>query len=369
MHGTTEHKRGLAAAFRSPLGALLASSPGITSSASAADEPPLVLAKASYFFVGGKIDPSVEGSPMVGQMYVEYMIPQTLRHPYPVIMVHGGSQTGTNFTGTPDGREGWAQYFVRRGYAVYVVDQVARGRAAHWSQSHGAVAAVAPELRRAAFRRARALQAVAAGASAQSVAGRRQARRSGLRSVLRVAVPLDRDFPKQQELNRDALAGAARQDRPGDPADPFAIRRVRLAGRRRAAEPCQGDRRGRAERPAGARHRVQGRAGMVRGRRPQQALGPWRCAAHLRSAARRGGQKLEFVRQDKPDKPDLARCWLQKEPARKLPNLAKMPILIVIIGSVLSRALRSLHRGLSDPGRRESPDPASPTSASTATAT
>ena len=48
-------------------------------------------------------------------------------------MVHGGSQTGTNFTGTPDGREGWAQYFVRRGYAVYVVDGVARGRSAHWS--------------------------------------------------------------------------------------------------------------------------------------------------------------------------------------------------------------------------------------------
>ena len=54
-------------------------------------------------------------------------------------MVHGGSQTGTNFTGTPDGREGWAQYFVRRGYAVYVVDQVARGRSAHWSQLHGPV--------------------------------------------------------------------------------------------------------------------------------------------------------------------------------------------------------------------------------------
>jgi hypothetical protein len=54
-------------------------------------------------------------------------------------MIHGGSQTGTNFTGTPDGREGWAQYFLRRGYAVYVVDQVARGRAAQWSQANGPV--------------------------------------------------------------------------------------------------------------------------------------------------------------------------------------------------------------------------------------
>jgi hypothetical protein len=105
----------------------------------AQERGPLSLASASYFFVGGRIDSSVEGSPTVGQMYVESMIPARRRHPYPIVMVHGGSQTGTNFTGTPDGREGWAQYFVRRGYAVYVVDQVARGRSAHWSQVHGAV--------------------------------------------------------------------------------------------------------------------------------------------------------------------------------------------------------------------------------------
>src|SRR5262249_34649419 len=40
--------------------------------------------------------------------------------------------------------------------------------------------------------------------------------------------------------------------------------------------------------------------------------------------------KLEFVRQDKPDRPDLVRCWLQKEPARKLPNLARIPIVIIV---------------------------------------
>src|SRR5881296_242069 len=105
--------------------------------AGAQERGPLNLARASYFFVGGKIDTSVEGSPTVGQMYVEYMIPARRSRPYPIVMVHGGSQTGTNFTGTPDGREGWAQYFVRRGYAVYVVDQVARGRSAYWSQVYG----------------------------------------------------------------------------------------------------------------------------------------------------------------------------------------------------------------------------------------
>src|SRR5262245_58460479 len=110
-------------------GALLACSsvlggahPGMT------QEPPLVIARSGHLFAGGRIDHSVQGSPMVGQMYAEFQIPQNLVQPYPVVMMHGGSQTGTNFTGTPDGREGWAQYFLRRGYAVYVVDQVARGR-------------------------------------------------------------------------------------------------------------------------------------------------------------------------------------------------------------------------------------------------
>jgi len=43
-----------------------------------------------------------------------------------------------------------------------------------------------------------------------------------------------------------------------------------------------------------------------------------------------GGAKLEFVRQDKPDKPDLVRCWLQKEPARQLPNLSRIPVVIIV---------------------------------------
>src|SRR6266849_2400856 len=105
--------------------------------AHAQERGPLSLAQASYFFVVGKIDTSAEGSPMFGQVYVEYMIPARRSHPYPIVMVHGGGQTGTNFTGTPDGREGWAQYYVRRGYPVYVVDQVARGRSAYWSQVYG----------------------------------------------------------------------------------------------------------------------------------------------------------------------------------------------------------------------------------------
>ena len=184
------------------------------------------------------------------------MIPARRRHPYPIVMVHGGSQTGTNFTGTPDGREGWAQYFVRRGYAVYVVDQVARGRAAYWSpQVYGPVQPSRLTFTEQRFVAPERYQAMAAGASAHAVAGRRQAGRSRLRPVLRLAVSLDRELPEAAGDQPRRAGGAARQDRSGDPAHPFAIGLVQLAGRRRAAEPDQGNGRGRAERPAGARHR------------------------------------------------------------------------------------------------------------------
>ena len=65
---------------------------------------PLSLATSGYLYVGGRIDRRIKGAPVVGQMYAEYFIPARLRSPYPIVMLHGGSQTGTNFTGTPDGR-------------------------------------------------------------------------------------------------------------------------------------------------------------------------------------------------------------------------------------------------------------------------
>ena len=46
------------------------------------------------------------------QMYVEYMIPAQVRHPFPVVLVHGGGGQGTDWMGTPDGRPGWFQYLV-----------------------------------------------------------------------------------------------------------------------------------------------------------------------------------------------------------------------------------------------------------------
>jgi hypothetical protein len=65
----------------------------------------------------------------IGQMYVQFEIPATKYGAgWPVIMVHGSSHTGACLESTPDGREGWYPYFVRKGVPSYVVDQAGRGR-------------------------------------------------------------------------------------------------------------------------------------------------------------------------------------------------------------------------------------------------
>src|ERR1700750_3358694 len=92
---------------------------------------PLSIARQGYLFAGGRYSTVKGRRVMSGQLYAEFQIPAKQTHPYPLVMIHGGSQSGTNFTGTPDGREGWAQFFLRRGWAVYVVDQPGRGRAAY----------------------------------------------------------------------------------------------------------------------------------------------------------------------------------------------------------------------------------------------
>src|SRR5438105_1279905 len=100
----------------------------------------LSIARQGYLFAGGKYSTINDRQVLSGQLYAEFQIPARQMHPWPIVMIHGGSQSGTNFTGTPDGREGWAQFFLRRGYAVYVVDQPGRGRAPYESSAYGPVA-------------------------------------------------------------------------------------------------------------------------------------------------------------------------------------------------------------------------------------
>jgi len=76
---------------------------------------------------------------MDGAMYVNYVIPYNVTHRYPIVLIHGGVGTGQAFLSTPDGRTGWAQYLAKNGFAVYVVDQPARGRSIYQQPLDGLV--------------------------------------------------------------------------------------------------------------------------------------------------------------------------------------------------------------------------------------
>jgi len=74
-----------------------------------------------------RIDPN--GSYQVEQAYVQYFLPAQRRGAVPLLLWHGGGLTGASFETTPDGRPGWLNYFVRRGWDTYNADAVERGRA------------------------------------------------------------------------------------------------------------------------------------------------------------------------------------------------------------------------------------------------
>jgi pimeloyl-ACP methyl ester carboxylesterase len=73
-----------------------------------------------------KLDPN--GQYMVEQMYVQYFLPKNRKGKVPLLMWHGGGLTGVTYETTPDGREGWVNMFIRKGWDVYNSDAVERGR-------------------------------------------------------------------------------------------------------------------------------------------------------------------------------------------------------------------------------------------------
>jgi pimeloyl-ACP methyl ester carboxylesterase len=298
-------------------------------SAHAADKPPLELAKTGYLYAGGHIDDAVEGHPMFGHLYAEYMIPAKVTHPYPIIMVPGGGQTGTNFTGTATGDEGWAQYFARRGYAVYVVDQVARGRAAYWAPA--VYRPLTPA--RIDFVEQRFLAPERFNLWPQAHlhtqfpgSGTREDRY--FQDFLATQFPSIADFGRQQKINTEALGALLEKVGPaillthsqsGAYGWPVADQHPSMVKAIVAIEPS-----------GPPMHDIvfSGAPDWFKDAEPTKisGLGDIPLAYDPPFA---GGGALEVARQDQPDKPDLVRCWLQKAPARQLPNLRGIPVLII----------------------------------------
>jgi pimeloyl-ACP methyl ester carboxylesterase len=80
---------------------------------------------------GPEMDINPNGRFAVEQMYVQYTLLAEPRFPYPILMWHGGGQTGVTWEDTPDGRPGWQQRFLEAGFDVYCSDAVERGRASY----------------------------------------------------------------------------------------------------------------------------------------------------------------------------------------------------------------------------------------------
>ncbi len=290
---------------------------------------PLSIARQGYFFVGGKYSTVKDQQVMSGQLYVEFQIPSKQTHEWPIVMIHGGGQSGTNFTGTPDGREGWAQYFLRQGYAVYIVDQPGRGRAAYLADLYDGVTPpaldnvqrrfVAPERYRLWPQARLHTQWPGTGAPGDAVFDQFYASQ----------LPSIQDFTLQQVLNRDAIVALLDRIGPvivlthsqsGAFGWPVADRRPDFVKAIVAVEPNGPPFFDVTNVPAPEWFRDS--ATQTR---------PWGVTAVPLSYAppTNNTSDLAILRQEKPDAPDLTKCWLQKSPARQLPNLQKIPILIM----------------------------------------
>ena len=302
------------------------------------DEPlfnqqqPLAIADQGCFFVGGKYVETQMGTQKGrisgGQMYVQYQIPARQTHPYPLVMIHGGGQTGVNFLGTPDGRRGWADYFVANGYAVYVVDQPSRGRSGFISKIYGE----------------------AANRSAEAVADRFTAPENVKlwpQAHLHTQWPgsgmagdaaFDQFYASQVESMIDAgvgelmmrEAGSALLDRIGpailithSQGGPLgwtiADARPRLVKGIVAVE------------PNGAPLYEIKFTGAPDYFEDDVIARPWGITRHALtfSPPAATASEIKFVKQEQADGPGLVRCWLQAEPARQLTSLKGIPILMV----------------------------------------
>jgi len=99
----------------------------------------LIIEEQGSFAVGGSMitnpgtfdpyNPTADGQTLHGDhAYVFYQKPVNARK-LPIVFQHGHGQFSKTWESTPDGREGFQNIFLRRGFSTYVVDQPRRGDA------------------------------------------------------------------------------------------------------------------------------------------------------------------------------------------------------------------------------------------------
>jgi pimeloyl-ACP methyl ester carboxylesterase len=289
---------------------------------------PLSIARQGHLFAGGRYSSTAAGSAMSGHLYAEFQVPAPQTRPWPLVMIHGGSQTGTNFTGTPDGREGWMQFFLRRGYAVYVVDQVGRGRAAYHAESYGPQSRVDPDWTERRFVAPARHRLYPQAERHTQWPGEGRQGDPVFDQFYASQVPSIADFRLQQELNRDALIALLEKIGPAcllthsqGGAFGWAVADARpdLVKAILAVEPNG---------PPFFEAEFKGAPDWFGETVKQRPYGPTAVPLHFEPPIR-DADELRLRREERADAPGLMRGWLQQEPARQLPNLQKMPILIL----------------------------------------
>lgn len=280
------------------------------------------LGSRGYFYVGGKYTGPSDQQVMSGQAYVEVLVPKKIRRPYPLVLIHGAAQTATNWMGTPDGRRGWADYFVEQGYVVYMIDQPMRGRSA-WHPSDGATRMfTAPALERQ-------FTATAQFGNWPQAKAHTQWPSQGPLAGQRGDPVFDAFYATQVESlasNADTqrnnqMAGAALLDRIG----PAVLLTHSQAG------------------PFGWLIADAG-PGLVKGivaiepsgppfENSTNATGkarPWGLTDISITYAPAAAQAEDLVvERHVAQQPELFACWMQKEPARQLPNLRRVPVMVM----------------------------------------
>ena len=265
-------------------------------------------------------------------MYVWYQIPKQSKRPYPIVLVHGGGQTGTNFLRTPDGRPGWAEFFLQEGYTVYVIDWPGHGKSNYVAPVYGPPGLVPTEARERRFTAPKQFadnwpqaqkhtQWPGSGRKGDPIFDHFLASQS-----ITPTATVKGAGPLNEKLTADALVALLDKIGPaivlthsmsGKPGWLVADARPKLVKAMLAVEPN-----------GPPFHEAPYAWGSSKG---EALTRPWGLTAFPVSydPAVKNASEIKIVQEEKPDGPGLVRCYRQAEPARRLINLQQVPTLIL----------------------------------------
>ena len=286
------------------------------------------VAEHGFIYAGGHYIDTPAGQVMTGQMYVEYFIPRVVSHRYPIVLLTGGGPTGALYETTPDGRPGWAAYYLQHGWKVYVTDQVARGRSIQDQKIDGpagrdTVKSIQERLsvseRFQLWPQAKYhTQWPGSGAPGDPVFDQFMASRVTTLSSNATMEALDANALADL-LDRIGPAIVQTHSQSGTHGWRAADLRPALVKAVVAVE------------PNGPPYKEVSYVGPPDYFGPETVGRPWGITNGpiTYEPAVKDPSELTFVQEEKPAGPGLARCWSQQAPARKLPRLATVKVLIV----------------------------------------